>query len=185
VRADRDALKEAPVRRKKKPLLSACGNPFPAGLPPVRIRYAVPGVAGDVGLATPIVEEDLPRPPADCIVTDDYLYEQFPPGSELPRLKLRLAPRERRQSAEQYAHYRRGVERHTLAFCICLGLMQQLCTVLRNHRTCAHRLCRRQGACRGRRDEDRHTLPILHLSALPAARLRDHGNLPCRDQTDA
>ncbi len=58
----------------------------------------------------------------------------------------------------QYAAYRRDIENHTLVHSVYLGMMQQICTALGNHKGCARRACRRRGRRCGRRDEDRYAI---------------------------
>jgi hypothetical protein len=138
-----------------QPTHSRAGNPFPARLTPVIVPV-------EDALPWPASEEDVPRPDySGLVTTDDYIYEELEPGEELLRFKLHLVPRRERETDEQYEAYRRGVERSTRIYGFYHGCCRQLCTWLGNHETCREGVCRRNGACRSRRDEDRFTLPIL------------------------
>ena len=147
----------------ERPTHSRAGNPFPARLTPVIVPVdAFPGVPIEKCWPRPLIEDELPRPDYSGLVTsDEYIYEVFEPGDEWPRFKLRLIPRREYETDEQYKSYRRGIERFTRIYGVYHGLCQMLCTWLGNHETCNEGVCRRNGACCSRRDEDRFTLPIL------------------------
>jgi hypothetical protein len=103
-----------------------------------------------------------PNPPkpdfSGMLTTDTYLYE--PLDADTPRFKLRLAPRRKGESEAQYAAYRRSLERHFHALGVYLKLMQLLCGALGNFHTCGQRQCRREKACRARRDEDAFSIEL-------------------------
>ncbi len=143
-------------KNPEQPTHSQCGNPYPRGLKPVIIEYAPPG---SNCMPQPLSEPEFPDEGSSGLVTDEYLYEQ--PDPKWPRLKLQLAPRGKRQTDEQYAAYRRGIEEFTCTHSIFVGLCQELCTLLGNHRTCLEGVCRRNGVCCGLRDQDRYWLPML------------------------
>jgi hypothetical protein len=139
-----------------RPALSQRSNPYPAGLKPVIVEYGPPGT--NCGIQ-PLDGAEKPRPCRDLVVTDQYLYEQ--PLEGMPRLRLGFARQGPRQTDEQYAAYRRDIEQFTCTHSIYLGLCQQLCTFLGNHRTCAEGPCRRTGVCSGIRDQDRYNIPLV------------------------
>jgi hypothetical protein len=140
------------VTRKPKPQrLSRLGNPFPAGLKPAEVPESIMG-----GLD---VEAAWSKETYDPGEPEDYLHEQPAPG--WPRLDLYPAKRRPHQTDEQYAICRSGFERHTNTHAVWLGLCQLLCSKLGNHRTCREGVCRRNGACRGIRDQRRYSLPLL------------------------
>jgi hypothetical protein len=132
------------------------GNPYPKGLEPAVIEYGIPGVPLERCIMRPLVEDEIPSPGG---IVADYLYVE--PDPNWPRLKLRLAPRGRRQTDEQYEAYRRDIEQFTCTHSIYLGLCQELCTHLGNHHACAEGPCRRNGACAGIRDQDRFGIPFV------------------------
>ena len=146
----------SPRRKAKRPdpTRSRLGNPYPAGLRPVVIEFdeALPGTDTDVEAAWSRRDYDPGAP-------QDYLHEQ--PEAEWPRLNLYPAARSPRETDEQYAIYRSGFERFTNTHAAWLGLCQQLCTHLGNHRACREGACRRTGACAGIRDQARYWLPLL------------------------
>jgi hypothetical protein len=133
---------------------SRLGNPYPAGLQPVVIEFDTTLSAADTDIESAWSQSDYkPGEP------QDYLYEQ--PEADWPRLNLYLAERGPHETDEQYALHRRDFERFTCTHAIWLGLCQQLCTHLGNHRTCSEGACRRNGACAGIRDQNRYWLPLL------------------------
>ncbi len=128
------------------------GNPYPPYLEPVVLDYGMPGKRCSMRL----VEEEIIRPGG---IVSDYLYVE--PDPKLPRLQLRLAPRGKHQTDEQYASYRRTIEEYNCAHAIYLGLCHLLCTLLGNHAACAEGLCRRNGRCSAIRDQDRFGIPLV------------------------
>ena len=134
------------------PIHSRLGNPYPGGLEPVVIDDGTPG---NTDLEQAVAKASLPG----GIVTDEYLYVE--PDPKWPRLKLRLAPRGKQETDEQYAAYRRDIEQFTCDHAIYLGLCQLLCTHLGNHLTCAEGPCRRNGACAGIRDQNRFDILLV------------------------
>ena len=142
--------------RSNWPTHSQLGNPYPAGIEPVIVKYAAPGERDG---HRPLDEARIPGPGKGLVVTDDYLYQTL--HEAWPRLKLRLAPRRPNQTDAQYAAYRAGVEDHTAAHIFGLYVCQKLCTFLENFLTCPQGECRRRGFCCGIRDEERYWLPML------------------------
>ena len=132
------------------------GNPYPPGLEPAVLAYGMPGVPMERCSTRPLAEQET-VPPGGIVA--DYRYVQ--PDPKWPRLKLRLAPRGKRETAEQYEAYRRGIEEFTCTHSIYLGLCQELCTHLGNHLTCTEGPCRRTGCCAGIRDQDRFAIPLV------------------------
>jgi hypothetical protein len=130
------------------------GNPYPKGLEPSIIKYEPPDKPN--WWPQPLVEEEIVPP--DGVVAD-YLYVE--PYPQCPRLKLRLAPRGKHETDEQYASYQRDIEQFTCNHSLYLGLCQMLCAHLGNHLTCAEGPCRRNGACAGIRDQDRYDIPLV------------------------
>jgi hypothetical protein len=131
------------------------GNPYPAGLKPCVIEYDMTGKNGGM---QPLTEPEISRPSPDVVVAD-YLYVQ--PDPKWPRLRLSFARQGPRETDEQYAAYRRGIEQFTCNHSIYLGLCQELCTLLGNHRKCVEGPCRRTGVCSGIRDQDRYDIPLV------------------------
>lgn len=144
---------------KKKPILSTAGNPFPPGLKPVFVPLdPIPGIPPERMLPRPL-DPNPARPDfSHLVTTETYLYEQPDPGT--PRFKLRLEPRRKGQSEAQYAAYRRSLERHFHARGAYLKAVRLLCGALGNFRTCGQGQCRREKACRARRDEDAFSIEL-------------------------
>ncbi|MHA6684960.1 hypothetical protein [Mesorhizobium sp. A556] len=142
-----------------KPILSTAGNPFPPGLKPVFVRLdPIPGIPPERMLPRPLD----PNPPksdfSHLVTTETYLYAQ--PDAGTPRFKLRFQPRGRGVSEAQHAAYRRSLERHFRARGVYLKLMQLLCGALGNFQRCGQHQCRREKACRARRDEDAFNIDL-------------------------
>lgn len=142
--------------RPDRPTHSQMGNPYPPGLEPVVVEYGMPGVPMERCSTRPLVEEEI-KPPGGIVA--DYRYVE--PDPQFPRLKLRLAPRREHETDDQYASYQEDIEQFTCNHAVYLGLCQELCTLLGNHRTCAEGPCRRNGACAGIRDQDRFDIPLV------------------------
>jgi hypothetical protein len=140
----------------KRPTHSQMGNPYPDGLEPVVVEYAVPGARDG---RRPFDEASIPGPGEGLVVTDEYLSQTL--HEAWPRLKLRLKPQRPDETAAQYASYRADIERNTAAHIFGLYICQKLCTFLENFLTCPQGECRRRGICCGMRDEERYWLPIL------------------------
>ena len=145
-----------PKKRRQNPTHSQMGNPYPGGLEPVAIKYGIPGIPMERCSTRPLVEAEVPRPGG---IVADYLYVE--PDPRWPRLKLRLAPRGKRETDEQYEAYRRNIEEFTCSHAVYLGFCQELCTLLGSHHACAEGPCRRTGACAGIRDQDRFDIPLV------------------------
>jgi hypothetical protein len=145
-----------PKKRRQDPTHSQMGNPYPPGLEPAILQYGMPGVPMECCSMRPLVEAEI-APPGGIVA--DYLYIE--PDPQWPRLRLRLAPRGKRQTDAQYEAYRRGIEAFTCTHSIILGLCQELCTLVGNHLTCKEGPCRRSGCCSAIRDQDRFDIPLV------------------------
>ena len=139
-----------------RPTHSQMGNPYPPGLEPAVLQYGIPGVPMERCSMRPLVEKEFVP---DRGGGSDYLYVE--PDPRWPRLRLLLAPRGERETDEQYASYRRGIEQFTCNHARYLGLCRLLCTHLGNHLKCREGACRRNGACAGIRDQDRFGIPLV------------------------
>jgi hypothetical protein len=141
------------------PLLSQAGNPFPPGLKPVFVSLdPIPGIPPERMMPGPL-DPNPPKPDfSHLVTTETYLYE--PLDADTPRFKLRYQPRGKGESEAQHAAYRRSLERHFHARGAYLKAMQLLCSALGNFRTCGQGQCRREKACRARRDEDAFSIEL-------------------------
>jgi len=141
----------AGIEPHRGPTHTRLGNPFPVGLQPVVIDEKLQ--------ADTDVEASWSQKDYDPGLPQPYLYAKPPPC--WPQLNLYPAERSAHETEEQYAIYRSYFERFTNTHAVLLGLCQEFCSLLGNHRTCAEGVCRRNGACSGIRDQGRYWLPLL------------------------
>ena len=137
------------------PPIRRWATPIPPGLEPVVIDTASAGSPMEPARAAAGRGRDL-RPGG---IVADYLYVE--PDPKWPRLKLRLAPRGRQETDEQYESYRRDIEQFTCNHAIYLGLCQDALHPSRQPLACAEGPCRRNGLCAGIRDQDRFDIPLV------------------------
>jgi hypothetical protein len=145
-----------------KPILTRAGNPVPAKLKPVfaEMTPPAPGMPWSSVWPRPLPATMPPPDLEGLVTTTEYRYIKIPPNDPWPRFKVRYEPRRPTDTDAQFEMYLRDMEDLHRRHGFYLGLCQDLCTYLGNHETCAEQVCRRNGRCSSRRDEDAFDLPL-------------------------